>query len=122
MGGAGRGGLGEFETVMVAVTGAGGGVWCWWAAPSFWVDGGNAAGFGASCTGGGISLGLSGLGGSAWSTISTSCVGEAAMVLAGERASRSRRPGDCETRDGDRAAGVGLVGDHPSDGVAGAHS
>ena len=35
---------------------------------------------------------------------------------------RARLAGDCEPREGDLAVLVGVVGDHPSDGVAGTHS
>ena len=78
VGGGGRDGLGELDTVMVAVAGAAGGSVWWVAVRSGWSDGG---------------ADFSGLGGGE-SSISTSCAGDAGAVLVGDRASWSRRPGD----------------------------
>ena len=55
--------------------------------------------------------------GASWS-MSTSCSGEAAVDLGADKACRPLRSGDGERDLGD----VRVVGDHPSDGVAGIHS
>ena len=121
VGGAGLIGVGEFETIIAGSSGAGDGDACltWLASP---ISGSAALwsllpwfGWSASWVNWPTLAARSTL------SMTTSLVGEAAMVRTGDCVWRARRAGDWEPLDRDLVE-VGLAGDHPSDGVAGAHS
>ena len=128
VGGAGLAGLGELDIVIIVASGAGGGDACLFRASPMVspLSGSAALAPLVPCSGLGAPRvpwpkSVAPAGGSILS-ITTSRAGDAARVRVGERVWRARRAGDCEPRDKDLAVGVGLVGDHPSDGVAGTHS